>query len=589
MSVRQEQEFFTAEFGDVLTFYLEALGIEYVFGVPGGAIEPLLNALARSERRGGPRCVVSRHETGGAFMAEGYYSVTGKMGVCFATTGPGTTNLVTGVASAHANNIPLLVISAQTALNTFGRGALQESSCTGTNTLSIFESITRYNSLVSHPEQFEHKLAAAIITAHRSPRGPVHLTVPVDVMKSLASVPRKYPKLPELLFANRGYDQQAVDSFYTLLSQSRRPVFVLGNEAAVAAKTIIDLSALLNIPCVVTPHGKGVIDPCYPLFRGVFGFAGHTTAVDTLRDPEVDLVVVVGSGLSEWSSNGWDSEAILNNRMVHISSVENHFLGSPMARLHLHGNIDLIFREVYRRSLLERGPASVPVDNHNRASTDQPYPFKLDEPDACLDDRRPLLPQRLMAELPRLFPANTRYFADSGNSFAWAVHYLHPRHDSAPQDGDGGSLFRASLDFASMGWAIACSVGAALALHGSPVVCITGDGSYLMASQEITVAIAEQLPLVYLILNDAAYGMVKHGQRGTGAEQCGYKLPAIDFAAMARAMGVDGYVIESVDDLKALDMERICNRGGPTLLDVRIDGEMQPPINLRTRILSGDL
>src|SRR5690606_37777280 len=103
MTVRQEQDVLIDELGDLLTAYLEKLGIEYVFGVPGGAIEPLLNALARSARRGGPRCVVCRHETGGAFMADGYYSVTGKMGVCFATTGPGATNLVTGVASAHAN------------------------------------------------------------------------------------------------------------------------------------------------------------------------------------------------------------------------------------------------------------------------------------------------------------------------------------------------------------------------------------------------------------------------------------------------------------------------------------------------------
>ena len=151
------------ELGDLLIKYLEQLGVEYVFGIPGGAIEPMYNALARSERAGGPRAVIARHETGAAFMADGYSRHTGKLGVCCATTGPGATNLITGVASAYENNIPMLVITAQTALSTFGRGAFQESSCAGVNTVGLFEHCSRYNSLVSHVDQFEHKLAAAVL------------------------------------------------------------------------------------------------------------------------------------------------------------------------------------------------------------------------------------------------------------------------------------------------------------------------------------------------------------------------------------------------------------------------------------------
>src|SRR3990172_4533678 len=112
---------------DLLVSYLEQIGVEYIFGVPGGAIEPLYNAMARSSRRGGLRPIVARHETGAAFMADGYARETGKLGVCCATTGPGATNLLTGVASAYADNIPMLAITAQTALSTFGKGAVQES------------------------------------------------------------------------------------------------------------------------------------------------------------------------------------------------------------------------------------------------------------------------------------------------------------------------------------------------------------------------------------------------------------------------------------------------------------------------------
>lgn len=157
---------------DLLIDYLAQLSVDFVFGIPGGAIEPLYNALALSMRNSGPRPILARHETGAAFMADGYYRQTGKLGVCCATTGPGATNLLTGVASAYENRIPLLVITAQTALSLFGKGAFQESSCTGINTVSLFGHCTRLSSLVSHPNQFEPKLINAVMTAFRSPQAP---------------------------------------------------------------------------------------------------------------------------------------------------------------------------------------------------------------------------------------------------------------------------------------------------------------------------------------------------------------------------------------------------------------------------------
>ena len=176
------------ELGDLLVAYLEQLSVDYVFGIPGGAIEPLYNALARSARRNGPRAITARHETGAVFMADGYARQTGKIGVCCGTTGPGTTNLITGVASAYENQIPMLVITPQTAMQDFGRSAFQESSCTGINTVGMLQFCTRYNTLVSHAKQFEHKLMTAIMTAHYSPNGPVHLSIPLDVLRAPAPV-----------------------------------------------------------------------------------------------------------------------------------------------------------------------------------------------------------------------------------------------------------------------------------------------------------------------------------------------------------------------------------------------------------------
>ena len=188
-----------------------------------------------------------------------------------------------------------------------------------------------------------------------------------------------------------------------------------------------------------------------------------------------------------------------------------------------------------------------------------------------------------MTELPNLFSPNTRYLADTGASFAWATHYLHPfdRRVVGKREVHGG-LFKACLEFASMGWAIGSAIGAALAQPDSPVVCITGDGSVLMSGQELTVAVQEQLPVIFVILKDSGFGMVRHGQRLTGAEQIGVDMPHANFATMARALGADGYVVHSPDDLLGIDVKKICSQNKPTVLDVRIDQNEVPPIGLRT-------
>jgi len=153
------------------------------------------------------------------------------------------------------------------------------------------------------------------------------------------------------------------------------------------------------------------------------------------------------------------------------------------------------------------------------------------------------------------------------------------------QRGAESGLFRSCLEFASMGWAIGAAVGTALGAPGNPVVCITGDGSLLMGGQEITVAIQEKLPVIFVILNDAALGMVKHGQRLARAEPTAFELPKINYCDYAKAMGVPGYLIHSPQDFLALDIEAMCQRRGPTLLDVRIDPEEVPPMRTRMRVL----
>jgi acetolactate synthase-1/2/3 large subunit len=600
---RQDQDAIGAlvpEVADLLVAYLEQIGVEYVFGIPGGAIEPLYNALARSARRGGPRHILARHEAGAAFMADGYARETGRLGVCCSTSGPGATNLITGVACAHENGIPLLVITGQPALPVFGRNALQESACTGINTLGMFHHCTRYNSLVSHPKQLETKLISALQSAVRAPRGPVHLSFPVDVFRSPSPAAGPSYDLRALLQPSSLTDGDSIDALQDLIRDARKMVLVIGGWCGEAIASILQFAALKNAQIVTTPDGKGLVSPGHRLVRGVFGFGGHGSAEAVLQDPEVDLVLAVGASMGEWNSGGW-SETLLNERLVHIDESEEHLASTPMARLHVRGRVLTVFDRLIERDTQD---SRIAHERHRAARQLSIVPrqsaVQLAEPDKFESDAVPIKPQRLMKELGLRFPAGTRFLADTGNSVAWATHYLQPadrrvgerrlvtgnqRRGSGRRQSGGGWL-RVTMNFASMGWAIGAAVGTAAGNQGGPVVCITGDGSMLMSGQELSVAVAEGLGVVFIVLNDRALGMVKHGQRLAKAERIGCDLPATDFAALARALGAEAHSVCSPEDLAALDFDAMCSRKGPTLLDVHIDSEEVPPMNVRMRVLA---
>jgi len=584
----QESQF---EAADLIVAYLEQLGVEYVFGVPGGAIEPLYNALARSERRGGPRHVLARHESGAAYMADGYARETGKIGVCCATSGPGATNLLTGVACAYDNGVPLLAITGQPALPSFGRGALQESACTGVNTLGMFQHCTRYNTLVSHGEQLENKLVNALMRAYQTPHGPSHLSFPVDILRAPISQHGPTYNLNSLLLNPSLADESQVQALYEEIRQARRIVILIGGGRGCgeAIEAIVKLAEITESRFVTSPDGKGLVNARHRLYRGVFGFAGHLTANAALHD-EPDLILAIGTSLGEWTSGAW-SATLLNQRLVHIDCSDEHLLRSPMARLHVRGRIRSVCERLIE--LLDRDNPATRID----ISLKNPE-YMLQDAMKFVSDAAPIKPQRLMRELSRRFPANTRFYADAGNSTAWAIHYLQPhdrrvlrqhdynaRHQGGKRrHGDAGWL-RVLMDFAPMGWAIGAAIGGARANPSCPAVCITGDGSYLMNGQEISSAAQEGLTVIFVVLNDASLGMVKHGQRLANAEPTAFELPSVDFSRQAESLGIPSHIIRSPEDMEALDYAAMTSRKGPTLLDVRIDGEEVPPMGLRMKTL----
>jgi acetolactate synthase-1/2/3 large subunit len=608
-------------YADLIVAYLKQIGVEYVFGVPGGAIEPLFNALARQSRCNSPatqtspsartlsrktaraardlRVIVARHEAGAAFMADGYARETGKLGVCCATTGPGTTNLITGVASACADHIPMLVITAQTALPGFGSGALQESSSDAVDTVGMFQYCTRYNSLVSHPDQLERKLLHAMVSAYRKPGGPAHISIPVDVMSLAVDSGAESCDIATLFRQPDVVDTQSFDALCQALLKAHRVVLFLGSECRGSADAIVQFAELMDAVIVTTPSAKGCVDAHHRLYRGVFGFAGHSSARDTLLDDEVELVLAVGTSLDELSTNGWDATALLNEKLVHIDATMENFVHSMMARLHVYGHLRTIFTDLVQvftsvdlqeQSLFNGGPYSRGREASRQALSSWQVPnssitfgtprnVSLDQAEKCLSNDTPIKPQRLMCELSRRFPDNTRFVCDAGNCWAWATHYLHLKK---------GGHFRIGMGYGAMTWAIGAAVGTALGNRGKPVVCITGDGSFLMSGQELSVAVQHQLPVIFVIMNDQALGMVKHGQRLGGGEPIGFELPPVDFAGVARAMGAQAYTILEPEDFASLDMAAICNASRPTLFDVHIDPEEVPPIQARMKVLRSD-
>ncbi|MDE3088021.1 MAG: thiamine pyrophosphate-binding protein [Chloroflexota bacterium] len=566
---------------DLLVAYLELLGVEYVFGVPGGHNTGLYEALEQSAQRGGPRAILSRHESGAAAMADGYTRETGRLGVCTATTGPGSTNLLTGVASAYTDHTPMLIITGQTLLPEFGAASFQESSPDMIDTAGMLAHCTQYSSVVTHPKQFERKLVTALQHALRLPRGPVHLSIPVDLSRAPMPTILTYPNLPHLLSQPATIlDQMAMDALWqdirTVLRDGKKIVIHVGHQCAGATAAIMTFAELVNAAVITSQRGKTWVDPYHPLARGVFGFAGHQSARNTLTDANVGLILSAGTGLGQWSTSTWDA-ALLNPKLVHIHPDNQYFTRSPMARLQVQGTVQIVFEELIARlKTLPRDetPSLVPfepADNSKHDTRMPPPQITVRALENYHSTAVPIHPASLVWELMQRLPEETRVIVDTGNWLAWTIHYFFTPHYQN---------FRHSAELAAMTWGIGAAVGTALGAPDKPVVCLTGDGCFLMSGQEITVAVEHQLPVVYIILNDGGYGMVNHRHRQISKRPLQFTFYRADFALLAQALGAQGYTIHSIEEFRSLDFADICRRPGPTIIDVHIDPEAVPPMGM---------
>ena len=604
-AIRQDELALTAikktTAADFVLEYLSQINVDKIFGVPGGAIEPLFDAVSRLNRntfspipvgkghKPGATIdlITTRHEAGAAFMADGYARETGHLAVCCATTGPGTTNLLTGVASAYMDNIPMLVLTPQTSMATFGRHDLQDSSDDSISTVSMFAHCTRYNSMVTHVDQLKHKLMKAVKTAFTYPYGPVHLSIPREIWNQEMLGIIQIGAASFKPSGNEGYDYESFEALCRLASGDKKLLFLLGPDCLPFAQSVVTCAEFLNADIVTTPAAKGCIQANHPLYKGVLGFAGHRQAEDVLWDDRVDHIVAIGTNLNSFETAGLCDNITVIEKMIYINHVVSDGPVAEAARLQLYGSLKKIFNDfacfLMKQQALVAAREGSPMQHRYNMRQYEGVTQVGCKSSLVLSTRvnqseklSLVKPQYLMSKLPGMLPSSARFHVDAGNSWAWATHYLHP---------NSASKYKIAMGFGSMGWAIGASVGAACAQKEAPTVCITGDGSYLMSGQEITVAVQRQLPVVFVVLNDSAFGMVKHGQRIGGAEQIGFELPEVNFAMMAQAVGARGVTIRNAQALDELDLRALLKSGGPVLLDIHIDAEEMPPMASRLKDL----
>lgn len=538
---------------------------------------PLFHAMHRSGGKVKP--IIAKHEEGAAFMADGFARVSGTLGVCCGTAGPGTTNLITGVATAYTDSIPMLVLTAQVATRSFGRGALQECSSEDRSFSSVefLKHITKYSVMAMNEENLGFILRRAVRYALTPRAGPVHLNLPPDVMRRELANPE--PAVPAYRTTSTHFDRDMVKAAAAALVRARRPVAILGTGATLsgASREAVALAEALVMPVATTPKAKGAIPGDHPLCVGAFGIAGSRTARETVAGAwGADLLLTVGMSFDEWGTNGWDPRLKGNKTLVQID-VDPAQIGKNYPVNHgLAGDARTILRELFfeiQREIRRTGHVLDRSAGELRRFREEHPPH--DDPEATRSDAVPIKPQRLLAELRAAAPRDTIFFIDSGNHTAWSIHYLEILEPGT---------FHLSLGFSSMGHGAVAAIGGKLAAPDRPVVAICGDGSLFMNGMEIATAVNYGIPVIWVVFNDSRLNMIHQGESLQGMPGVGdYQFRDTDFAAIARALGAEGFVVEAPAEV-APAFRAALAAGRPALLDVRIDRDELSPI--KERILS---
>ncbi len=544
---------------DFFLRYLEAEGAGVVFGIPGGLLQPFFEAV---DFNPGFKLIVARHEAGAAFMADGYARTSHKLAVCAASAGPGATNMLTGIACAFADSVPLLVLTG-CAGGAEGRNDF--------STEELFRQVTKYSATIRSPSAVPSQLRRALRAALTGKPGPVHLNIPVNFWNKLVSEDSFSPKTyrPE----TRVFDRSAVQRATSALLGARKPVFLVGSgvEISGAEFNLLSLAELIPAMVATSPRAKGVFPEDHPLSLGVLGFAGHKLARETILDKGVDVLMTIGTSLKDddalKSCTGVSPSTCLIQLDVNPDTVGR----SCPVDIPLVGDARAILTEiVYHTHRYIRDGAS----HRSKWSLKQPAPIWAERcvrPHLIYSDMVPVTPQRWRSDLQEVLPGDAVVFSDIGGHMLFNIHYLCIRH---------GQKFVLNLGFGSMGHGTASPIGAALADPQRPVFAIVGDGCFTMNGMELITAAQYDVPVVWIVENNHMHGITWHGSK-----QVGNKLPMdsvryrkkLDIAGMASAMGLLSFLVEKPGEMQRVVPEALA-APGPSLIEVRINGEIPPPL-----------
>ena len=534
---------------------LENEGVEHIFGVSGGALIPICDDLLDSDMR----FILARHEQGSTHMADGYARVLNNVGVCIATSGPGATNVVTGLATAQIDSSPVVAFTGQVNRAVIGTDAFQECDIIG-----VSASVTKYNLQVREPSEIPEAVKKAFYIANTGRKG----AVLVDIPKDCTTLSGKMDFNPKLKF--RGYNidptpsPQELDWAAQILVEARRPIIMAGGGviAAGASNELVALSELLMAPTANTLMGKGAFPSDHQLSLGLCGM--HGSKASNSMVPKADVLLVVGSRFSD-RTTAKIADFTPEGKIIHIDIDRSEVDKNVEAITKVIGDAKLALAGLYTRikALQAKGnPSWSKRIDEFRVNWDE-------EPDKAKGFLRA---PKVIRALRDLMPRDAIITTEVGQNQMWAaLHY----------DAYLPQTFFTSGGLGTMGWGFPAAIGAKTARPDVPVVDIAGDGSFGMTENNLATAVEEELPVIVVVLNNNVLGMVAQWQRLFYEKRySAVKLKGNpDFVKLADAYGAEGVRTETLNEFRTA-VRRAMKADVPTVIDVPIhpDEDVMPMI-----------
>ena len=531
---------------------LEDSGVDVMFGIPGGAILPAYDPIFDSKIRH----ILVRHEQGAGHAATGYAQVTGRVGVCIATSGPGATNLVTPIADAQMDSVPIVAITGQVPSAAIGTDAFQEADIRG-----ITMPVTKHNYLITDPAQIPRAIAEAFYIASSGRPGPVLVDIAKDALQKMTSY--NYPKKLNLLGYNPQIEpnSEAIRDAASLIAQSSKPIFYIGGGVikANAAKELLVLAELVGAPVVTTLMARGAFPDSHSQHLGMPGMHGTVAAVTGLQ--KADLLITLGARFDD-RVTGKLSTFAPNAKIIHADIDPAEIGKNRYADVPIIGDLGPIIRALIPavKSEFAKNKADITQWWRQMNSLRQKYPLGYNEPsDGSLS------PQYVIERIGAITGPDGIYVAGVGQHQMWAsqfVKYEKPR------------TWLNSGGLGTMGYAVPAAMGAKVGAPDTPVWAIDGDGCFQMTNQELVTCALNNIPIKVAVINNESLGMVRQWQtlfykeRYSNTDLHSKRIP--DFAKLAEAMGCVGLRCESKGDVDKIIKEANAINDAPVVVDFSV-------------------